>query len=242
MKAPLILLPGALCDAAVWQNQIPVLSAFAKLTLGDLTVAESISEMAANVLASAPPTFALAGYSLGGVVALEIIRRAPERVSRLALLSTSARADTADVKARRWRAIEYARYGNFDAVKQRLLRMLLHPDHLGEPFWSVVNDMGTRVGCAAFIRQATALSERMDSRPSLAAIAVPTLVLGGEADAVTPAWLAEELAANISTARLVTIKGAGHMPTLEKPEAVNRAMTEWLRVDSNAFGKALTHN
>lgn len=227
-KLPLILLPGLLCDAALWQYQTSALAEFSEPLVADLTRAESIAEMAAQVLAEAPPRFALAGLSMGGYVAQEILRQAPERVDRLALLDTSARPDTPEQSARRRGLMELSQRGQFKGVTPQLLPMLLHPDHLTGALGSIVTGMAERVGQAGFIRQQRAILGRIDSRPSLAAILVPTLVLCGDSDALTPPALAEEMAAGIADANLVLVEHSGHLSTLEQPEAVNRAMIEWL--------------
>jgi pimeloyl-ACP methyl ester carboxylesterase len=230
-KTPLILLPGLLCDAALWQYQLSALAEFAETSVADLTEADAVGVMAQSVLDRAPQHFALAGLSMGGYVAFEILRRAPERVMRLALLDTSARADTDEIRQRRRGLIELAQLGRFKGVTPRLLPLLLHPDHLVEPFTGIVTGMAERVGQAAFIRQETAILNRTDSRASLAAIQVPTLVLCGDADALTPPALAAEIADGIPGARLTLIEGAGHLAPLEHPEAVNRAMLDWLNDD-----------
>jgi len=227
-KLPLILLPGLLCDAALWQYQTSALAEFSAPKVADLTQAESIAEMAAQVLEAAPPRFALAGLSMGGYVAQEILRQAPERVDRLALLDTSARADTPEQSARRRGLIELAQLGKFKGVTPRLLPMLLHRDHLTAPLTGIVTGMAERIGQAAFIRQELAILGRIDSRPALAAIRVPTLVLCGDGDALTPPALAQEMAAGIAGSTLVLIEHCGHLSTLEQPEAVNRAMIDWL--------------
>ena len=230
-KTPLILLPGLLCDAALWQYQLSALAEFAEPAVADLTEADAIGLLAQSVLDRAPPRFALAGLSMGGYVAFEILRRAPDRVTRLALLDTSARADTDELRQRRHGLIELARLGKFKGVTPRLLPLLLHPDHLVEPFTGIVTAMAERVGQAAFIRQENAILNRIDSRPSLAAIRVPTLVLCGDADTLTPPALAAEIADGIPGARLTLIEGSGHLTPLERPETVNRALLDWLNDD-----------
>ncbi|MEI9987866.1 MAG: alpha/beta fold hydrolase [Aliidongia sp.] len=230
-KTPLILLPGLLCDAALWQYQISALADFAEPRVADLTRFDSIAAMAEGVLSTAPERFALAGLSMGGYVALEIIRRAPERVTRLALLDTSARADTDAQRARRRGLIELAQLGKFRGVTPHLLPMLLHADHLNGRLSGIVTGMAERVGQAAFIRQELAILGRVDSRASLGAITAPTLVLCGDADALTPPIVAQEIAGNISGATFVLVEHCGHLSTLERPEAVNRAMIDWLTED-----------
>lgn len=227
-KTPLILLPGLLCDDALWQYQLSALGEFAAPAVADLTCSESIAGMAAAVLAAAPPRFALAGLSMGGYVAFEVWRQAPGRVLRLALLDTSARADADVQRERRRGLIELASLGRFKGVTPQLLPLLLHPANLREPFIGIVTEMAERIGHDAFVRQETAILGRPDSRPSLATITVPTLVICGVEDRLTPPGLAEEIAAGIPEAELVLIEGAGHLSTLEQPEPVNRAMIEWL--------------
>jgi pimeloyl-ACP methyl ester carboxylesterase len=227
-KTPLILLPGLLCDMALWQYQLSALAEFAEPCVADLTGADTMAALAETVLATAPARFALAGLSMGGYVAFEIMRRAPERVSRLALLDTSARPDSEAQRERRLGLIELAQIGSFKGVTPRLLPLMLHEKHLVPPFTGIVTAMAERVGQTAFLRQQRAILGRIDSRPSLAAISVPTLVLCGDADILTPPAQAEEIAAGIPGARLSLVEGSGHLSTLEQPEAVNRAMIEWI--------------
>jgi pimeloyl-ACP methyl ester carboxylesterase len=197
--------------------------------VADLTLDDSMAAMAQRVLAGAPPRFALAGLSMGGYVAQEIVRRAPERVTRLALLDTSARADTPELTARRRGLIELSQKGQFKGVTPRLLPLLIHPDRLGdEAFTATVMDMAERVGKAGFLRQQTAIMGRPDGRGDLGRIACPTLVLCGRQDALTPPALHEELAALIPGARLVVVEHCGHLSTLERPEEVDEALRRWL--------------
>lgn len=230
MTEPLVLLPGLLCDAALWAPQVSALRGLADpIMIGDLTRHDSMAGMAEAVLAEAPPRFALAGLSMGGYCALEIMRRAPERVTRLALLDTSARPDTDEQRARRRGLIELAEKGEFKGVTPRLLPLLIHPDRLGdEALTATVMGMAERVGKEAFLRQQKAIMGRPDSRPDLARINCPTLVLVGRQDALTPVALHEEMAAGIPGARLVIIEDSGHLATLEKPEAINAALEDWL--------------
>lgn len=227
-REPVILLPGLLCDAALWQFQLTALQEFAIPSVADLSGADSIAALAEGVLATAPPRFALAGLSMGGYVAFEIWRQAPGRVTRLALLDTSARPDTDEMRVRRHDLIQLAQLGRFKGVTPRLLPLLLHPDQLHGPLAAIVTGMAERVGQAAFIRQETAILDRIDSRPTLATITVPSLVLCGDGDQLTPPARAEEIAAGIAGSELVIVPGSGHLSTLERPEAVNRALIDWL--------------
>ncbi|HET8726890.1 MAG TPA: alpha/beta fold hydrolase [Alphaproteobacteria bacterium] len=229
-RIPLLLLPGLLCDSALWAPQRAALADVAETSVADLTRHDSVRAMADSVLAAAPERFALAGLSMGGYVALEIMRQAPGRVDRLALLDTSARPDTDETAKRRRGLISLARMGRFKGVTPRLLPMLLHPDRLDDgPLTGTVMDMAERVGQAAFIRQQTAILGRPDSRPGLAAIACPTLVLCGRQDALTPLEMSEELAAGIPGADLVVVEDCGHLSTLEKPDGVTECLRAWLR-------------
>lgn len=230
MTDSLVLLPGLLCDAALWAEQVNALRGLADpIMIGDLTRHDSMAGMAEAILAEAPPRFALAGLSMGGYCAQEIMRRAPERVTRLALLDTSARADSDEQRARRRGLIELAQKGEFKGVTPRLLPLLIHPDRLqDEALTRTVTGMAERIGKAAFLRQQKAIMGRPDGRPDLARIACPTLVLVGRQDALTPVALHEEMAAGIRGARLVVIEDSGHLTTLERPDPVNAALEEWL--------------
>ncbi len=229
MKTPLLLLPGLLCDAALWQPQRQGLADIAETVAGDLTRHDSLAAMAEAMLAEMPGRFALAGLSMGGYVAQEIMRRAPERVLRLVLLDTSARADTEEQRARRRGLIELAGKGAFKGVTPRLLPLLLHPHRLADaPLVATVMGMAKRVGKSAFLRQQQAILGRPDGRADLPRIACPTLVLCGRQDALTPLALHEEMAAAIPGAELRVIEECGHLSSLERPEAVTAALREWL--------------
>jgi len=225
---PLLLLPGLLCDHRLWQDQVAGLSDIAAPQVADLTEDASLGGMALRALAAAPPRFALAGLSMGGYVALEILRRAPERVTHLALLDTGARADTEEQARRRRGLMALTRSGQFKGVTPRLLPSLLHPAHVDGPLGHAVREMAERVGREAFLRQQQAILARPDSRPMLPGIAVPTLVAVGEQDILTPPELAEEMAAAIPEATLARIPESGHLPSMEQPAAVNALLREWL--------------
>jgi pimeloyl-ACP methyl ester carboxylesterase len=196
--------------------------------VADLTRDDSMAAMAARALAEAPPRFALAGLSMGGYVALEIMRQAPERVTHLALLDTSARADDAARRQTRQRGMELVGQGRFIGVSRGLLATLLAPQHLGTAVAREVQAMAERVGPQAYLRQQAAILGRTDSRPLLSRIKVPTLVGVGESDRLTPPELAEELAAGIAGAELVRFPDSAHLPAMENPAAVIAAMRDWL--------------
>lgn len=228
-RAPLVLLPGLLCDAALWAPQVAALSDIAEPRVADLARDDDIGAMAARVLAEAPPRFALAGLSMGGYVSFEVMRRAPERVTHLALLDTSARPDTPERAQVRRDFIALARGGGFRGVTPRLLPQWVHASRMSDPdFVEAVTSMTLRVGRDAFIRQQTAILGRPDSRPGLSRICVPTLVLCGRQDQATPVEVAREIAADIEGARLVVVEECGHLATLERPAEVSAAMRAWL--------------
>ena len=228
-KLNLLLLPGILNDARVFQAQIESLADIAQSTVGDLTVADTIAELATDVLAHAPQKFALAGLSMGGYVALEIMRRAPERVIGLALLDTSARADTQEAIDNRVKLMEQAE-ANFQIVLDTQMPKVVHPLRMKyNSMVDTVYSMGHRVGKDAFMRQQRAIMGRIDSRPHLPKIVdCPTLVLCGRDDVLTPVALHEEMAAAIPGAKLVIIDECAHLSPMGQPEEVSAAMRAWL--------------
>ncbi|MGH6984932.1 MAG: alpha/beta fold hydrolase [Stellaceae bacterium] len=228
-KTPLVLLPGLLCDAALWHGQVTSLADVADSWVADLTRDDSLAAMARRVLQAAPPEFALAGLSMGGYCAFEVMRQAPQRVTRLALLDTGARADTPEQTSRRRGLIELAEKGEFRGVTPRLLPLFIHPDRLNDKaLTGAVTAMAERVGRDAFLRQQKAIIGRVDSRASLANIRCLTLVLCGREDVLTPRALAEEIATGISGARLDLIDHCGHLSTMERPDAVTAELRQWL--------------
>jgi pimeloyl-ACP methyl ester carboxylesterase len=228
-KPTLILLPGQLCDATLWDSQVRVLADIADIKVGDLTSDDTVEAMAERVLADAPEHFALCGLSLGGYVAFEIIRRAPARVTHLGLMNTSARADAEEQSDRRERSLRAARIGTFKGVTPRFLPTIIHPDHAADPAMAhIVLEMTERVGRVAFELQQRAAIGRPDSRPLLPSIRCPTLVVGGREDRVTPPFLQEEIAAGISGARLEILETCGHLAPIEQADTVNRLMRAWL--------------
>ena len=229
MPDPLVLLPGLLCDERLFAPQLPALTAETDVTVADLTRDGTIAAMAERVLAGAPPRFALAGLSMGGYVALEILRRAPERVAKLALLDTQARADTEEARSRRRGLMQLAEKGEFKGVSLRLMPFFIHRDRLGDrELTGTVQAMAESVGREGFLRQQAAIMARPDSRPDLPAIACPTLVLAGREDAVTPPERQHEMATAIPDATLVLLPRCGHMAPLERPGAVARQLLLWL--------------
>ncbi|MGF6230652.1 pimeloyl-ACP methyl ester carboxylesterase [Inquilinus ginsengisoli] len=229
MTLPVLFLPGLLCDADLWTAQLNAFSAGRPVAVASLTGSDSVAGLAEAALEAAPPRFALAGLSMGGYVALEIMRRAPERVAGLALLDTSARSDTEEQSRRRRGLIALARTGKFKGVTPRLLPLLLHPARLEDPVLTGrVMAMAARIGRDAFLRQQTAILGRPDSRPDLPRIGCPAVVVCGRQDELTPLPVSQEMAGLIPGADLVVIEDSGHLSTMEQPEVVNAALTAWL--------------
>lgn len=228
MYQPIVFLPGLICDARLWRDIIDGLPDRIAPMVADLRLDDTIAAMAARTLAAAPPRFALAGLSMGGYVALEIMRQAPERVTHLALLDTSARADTEERRETRRKGIEMIGQGKFIGVSRGLLPTLIAPHHLGTSLAEEVQAMSERVGPDVYVRQQKAIMGRIDSVPHLGAIAAPTLVGVGALDKLIPPEMSEEMATRIPRAELVTFPDAGHLPTMENPAPVVEAMRVWL--------------
>lgn len=230
-RMPLVLLPGLLCDAALWRHQTETLSDVADMSVADVTTEDQAGPLAQRILASAPEEFALAGLSMGGYIAFEILRQAPDRVMRLALLDTSARADTPEKTKLRQDFIELAQTGEFKGVTPRLLPRLIHPDRLQDAeLVASILAMAERIGRDAFIRQERLLMMRPDSRHDLSLIHCPTLVLCGRQDGLTPLADSEEMAEKIPRAKLVVVEDCGHLSTMERPRAVTAVLRYWLQI------------
>jgi pimeloyl-ACP methyl ester carboxylesterase len=226
---PVVLIPGLTCTARLYAEQIPALWRFGPVMIADHTRDDSMTAIARRILAAAPPRFALAGLSMGGYIAFEIMRQAPERVAKLALLDTGARGDTPEQTERRKIVIGLARSGRYAEVPDIAFPVYVHRDRHGDAALKrVVRTMAEDTGAQAFLRQQQAIISRPDSRPGLAAISCPTLVLVGDGDEATPPELAREIAAGVAGSRLVLIPRSGHLSTLEQPEAVTQALVEWM--------------
>ena len=226
---PILLVPGLAGSPRIYA---PVASAMWRL--GPVTVANHIRDdnmgaIARRILAEAPPRFALAGHSMGGYIAFEILRQAADRVAKLALINTQARPDTPEATARRRALIARATGGEYRAVLDDLFPGFVHPSRREDgALRKLVHDMGDDIGAEAFIRQQTAIMSRPDSRPTLASIKCPTLVLTGDEDNTIPNALSKEMADGIPGAKLVILPDCGHLPQIEQPQATADALVEWL--------------
>ena len=229
MALPLVLLPGMMCDARLFEPQIVAVSGTRAVHVAPVGGHDTLAALADEVLAHAPPYFALAGLSMGGIVAMEIIARAPQRVERLALLDTNPLAEATHVATRREPQIEAVMAGRLAQV----MREEMKPNYLAEgPRTAAILDlcmaMALDLGPEVFVNQSRALRERADYSASLRAVHVPTLVLCGRQDRLCPVKRHELMASLIPGSRLEIIENAGHLPTLEQPQATTAALVRWL--------------
>jgi pimeloyl-ACP methyl ester carboxylesterase len=234
MPRTLLLLPGLLCDSAVWQPQIDALSSRFDCTVANYASLTSLTAMAEHVLATAPTdTFALAGHSMGGRVAFEVMRLAPQRVERLALLDTSypalAKGNEGELeRSRRMALLQIARSQGMRVMGEAWASGMVHPTRLNTPLFDSILDMIERNTPDMFAAQVQALLTRPDATALLREIRCPTLVLCGREDSWSPLQRHEEMHAAIAGSRLVVIEQCGHMATMEQPDVVSQAFADWL--------------
>ena len=226
---PLVLIPGMMCDARQFGPQIDAMSGRRTLILAPIDAHETVQALAGEILANSPPDFALAGLSMGGIIAMEILRQAPERVAAIALLDTNPLAEHDAVKARRLPQMAQVRAGELDTV----MREEMKPNYLTDgPNRAAILDlcmeMAMNLGPDVFIRQSRALMNRPDQSESLRNTDVPTLILCGEEDTLCPPARHELMHALVPNSTLEVIKNAGHLPTLEQPEQTTVALDRWL--------------
>ncbi len=227
---PIIFIPGLNCTADLFRDQLAQLGSDHEVRVADHTKDESIPDIAARLLRETPEErFCVAGLSMGGYVALEAYAQAPQRIARLALLDTSARADTPEATDNRVNLIGMTEQGRFDEVCTILWGRFVAEDRLEDAeLRRRVDAMAQETGPEAFIRQQRAIMARRDHRAMLPGIEIPTIVLVGSEDQLTPPYLAQEIAEAIEWASLVVVPECGHLSTLEQPEAVNEALSAWL--------------
>jgi pimeloyl-ACP methyl ester carboxylesterase len=232
MAAPSVLfLPGLLEDADAFYEQIERIRPLKTCVVADLTRADTIAGLAKEALRQAEAgAFALVGHSMGGYVALEILRQVPQRVERLALLNTNARPDSPESTGNRRRLMELAKT-DFPAVIRTLMPKVLSEEHLQVvEMAGTVTEMALGIGKDAFALQQRAIIGRIDSRPHLGAIRCPTMVVAAREDAIMPMELLEELAKGIAGARLAVVEKSGHMASIEQPVEVTNLLMEWLEL------------
>jgi pimeloyl-ACP methyl ester carboxylesterase len=228
---PVVLIPGLAGSPRIYAPVLPALWRCG----GPVTVAhhirdDSMAAIAWRILAGAPARFALAGHSMGGYIAFEIMRQAPDRVAKLALINTQARADSPEATERRTRQIGQAEAGQLHGVLDELYPGFVHPSRREDAgLQRIVHDMGDDVGAAGFVHQQRAIMARADSRPTLGTVRCPTLVISGDSDNTIPNSLSQEMADGIAGAKLLIIPDCGHLPQIEQPAATAAALADWLR-------------
>ncbi len=229
MTEPLLLLPGMMCDSRLFTPQLDAFSAQRTVAVGALVGSSTITGLAQAMLSASPSRFALAGLSMGGIVAMEMMRLAPERIARLALFDTNSRADTDERRALREHQLCDVRSGGL----RRIMREEMKPNYLADgantgQILDLCMAMAESLGERVFEDQTRALQTRHDQLEHLQKIKVPTLVLCGEKDTLCTVQQHELIASRIASSRLKVIPDAGHLPTLEQPELTNREIDRWL--------------
>ncbi|WP_305986047.1 alpha/beta fold hydrolase [Roseibium sp. MMSF_3544] len=228
---PLVLLPGMMCDARLYRPQIAALSGRIAIHLAPITEHDTVEALAEGILKNAPSRFAMAGLSMGGIVAMEVYRQAPDRVERLALLDTNPRAELDEVKQRREPQIEKVRAGGLhDVMRDELKPNYLANGPLRQDVLDTCMKMALDLGADVFERQSRALQKRPDQQETLKSVNVPTLILMGREDRLCPVDRHELMQSLIEGSTFEIIEGAGHLPTLEQPDAVNAAFKTWLDI------------
>lgn len=229
----LVLVPGHLCNAVLWEHQVADLRDVARPIVADVTEDDSIAGMAARLLKHAPPRFALAGLSMGGMICMEVMRQAPERVQRLALLDTNPGADNTERAAQRRLMVDRFNAGEVDLLVQEFIELVVPPSRLGEAdLIDPMRSMMKSVAEKAFPAQVKALIERRDSRADMPGYDLPVQLICGRGDMLTPLAFHEEMAALIPGAALTVIEDCAHMSTMERPLEVNAALRSWLARDA----------
>ncbi|MDV7143152.1 alpha/beta hydrolase [Tropicimonas sp. TH_r6] len=227
-QIPIILVPGLLCDERVFKAQTEALADLASVRIADTTGCDSIEAMAAAILEDAPEKFALCGFSMGGYVCQEILRQAPERVDRLALISTNARADSDEARAFRKELLSISSEGHFEEAVDRLLQHLLPAARQDDPeLTTLFHLMADRIGPAGFERQQRAIMERPDHLKELSEIPCRTWVLCGHDDPLMAHATQLEMATGIPTSMLASLPNCGHLATIEKPNEVSGYLRRW---------------
>lgn len=229
MAEPLVLLPGLMCDARLFGPQIAALSSDTAVMVGPITQGERVEEIASGLLDQLPGRFALAGLSMGGIVAMEIMRRAPDRVTRIALMDTNPLAETPQVAAAREPQIVAARTGRMlDVMREEMKPNYLAPGPHQQAVLDLVMDMADALGPEVFVRQSRALQRRRDQQSTLRKCKVPALVLCGAHDALCPVKRHEFMSELIPYATLCVLPDSGHLPTLEQPDETTQTLRDWM--------------
>jgi len=230
MAEPLVLLPGMMCDARLFGPQIAELSSDTAVMVAPITKGERIEEIASGLLDMLPARFALAGLSMGGIVAMELLRRAPDRISRIALMDTNPLAETPIIAANREPQIVKARAGRMlEVMREEMKPAYLAPGPQRDDVLDLVMEMAESLGPEVFIRQSRALQRRRDQQAVLRKCRAPTLVLCGAHDQLCPVKRHSFMAELIPYAELVVLEHSGHLPTLEQPAETTAALRKWMK-------------
>lgn len=226
---PIVLVPGLASSSRIWLPVLPVLWTFGPVTVVNHSRDDSMSAIAKRILKDAPPRFALAGHSMGGYIAFEIMRQAPERVIKLALMNTQARLDTPEVAARRRDFMAKAKDGRLQEVMDASFPLLVHPSRVNDAMLKQLKtDMANDTGAQGYINNQTAMLARADSLPTLTAIRCPTMVLTSDQDLLISNERSKEMMEGIQGSWIVVVPNCGHLSQAEQPEAVSAAMAEWM--------------
>lgn len=229
MRETIVFIPGFTCTSALWTPQLLHFSTRYDCRVADHTRSDSMKAIAQDILRDAPEKFILCGLSMGGYLAFEIMRQAPQRVTKLALLDTQATPEGEAQRANRYARMEAARAGGMSALADLQWEQLVHPmRYRDEKLKDGVRRMALETGVEVYLRHCAAIMNRPDSRPDLSKIRIPTLVLVGDKDQLTPPERAREMAEGIAGATLVIVPDCGHMSTMERPEAATAALENWL--------------
>ena len=229
MAEPLVLVPGMMCDARMFIHQIAAFSRQRAIHLAPTATGATIEDIAVSILATAPASFALAGAGMGGIVAMEMQRRAPDRVTRLALISTNAQSETPGIAAAREEKIVKARAGRLrDVIADDMAAGFLSPYGPQDGIDHLVMEMALDMGPDVFVNQSRAMQRRPDQQKTLRMLRIPALVLCGVHDEKTPVRRHEFMATLIPYATLEIVPDAGHIPALEQPGEINRHLGNWL--------------
>lgn len=228
-QTPILMIPGLNATPRVFQPHLELLWQYGPVTIAAPRQGNTMIEIAARILRDAPPKFALGGFSMGGYVAFEILRQAPDRVLKLALIDTSARPDTAEASANRRRGMALAQAGKLEQAAANTFSNAVHPANRKNAELKALHlEMALANGVEAYINQQEAIISRPDSRPILPSIKVPTVVIVGDCDKITPPEVAREMAEAIPEATLEIIETSGHMALVEQPEQIRGALRGWL--------------
>lgn len=232
---PLVLIPGMMCDARLFAPQIAAFSHKTAIHVAPISAHNTIQDLAKDILDNAPPTFALAGLSMGGIVAMEMLRQAPHRIVKLALLDTNPKAETEEVKKGREPLMVSVRQGGLAEVMSKTIPKYFVPEEnlltkANRDIVEICSAMSCTSGVEAYINQSLALRDRPDQQETLRQVKdnVPTLILCGEGDQLCPVERHTLMKSLIPHANLKVIKGVGHLPTLQSPEQTNLALESWL--------------